>query len=102
MDQSAKTSALDMPGATSKQVHNACPIGRPVEGQGDIDRRRPELGGLEGLGHHPKSMDKRVGDSYGEGRMDVPLGVGSNVRSKGIPAEERLPESAERVAAERD
>lgn len=102
MDQSSKTSPLDMPGATSKDVYNESPIGRPVKGQGDIDRRRAELGGLEGLGHHPRSMEKRVGESVGESRTDLPQGVGGNVRSKGIPAEERLPESAERVAAEKN
>ncbi|KAK4170534.1 hypothetical protein QBC43DRAFT_197465 [Cladorrhinum sp. PSN259] len=99
MDPSSKTSPLDMPGATSKSVYNDSPIGRPVEGQGDMDRRRPEKGPLEGVNRNPAKMDF-LGDSKERG-LRTDSSEGTDFRSKGISATERIPVTSEAVASER-
>ncbi|KAK4231007.1 hypothetical protein QBC38DRAFT_277300 [Podospora fimiseda] len=99
MDPSSRTSPLDMPGATSKSVYNEAPIGRPVEGQGDIDRRRAERGGLDGVSRNPGKMDFSA-DSREKG-LRANLSEGTDFRSKGISATERIPVSASEVASDK-
>ncbi|KAI1398377.1 hypothetical protein F4819DRAFT_35730 [Hypoxylon fuscum] len=92
-------------GATSQSVHTG--LGKPVQGQtsaelhGDLHgdhRGKKERSGLEGNG-------ASVGDSVRQKGADLPEGVekGTNVKgSSDYPsASERIPVSAEEVAAER-
>ncbi|EAQ84550.1 hypothetical protein CHGG_08564 [Chaetomium globosum CBS 148.51] len=103
------TGALDMPGATSGDVHSASTFARPMEGQTGrelhgahaVGKRKKERSGLEGVG----ATDNREEETV-EGRAralgaDLPEGVERGVKVSGPGAEERVPVGAEEVAAER-
>ncbi|KAI2463895.1 hypothetical protein F4781DRAFT_97105 [Annulohypoxylon bovei var. microspora] len=94
-------------GSTSQTVHAG--LGKPIQGQsgaelhgdlhGDrISRRKREHSGLEGTGAN-------IGDSMRQKGGDLPEGVDKGTRGKGgadyPSASERIPTSAEEVAAER-
>ncbi|KAI1407895.1 hypothetical protein F5Y13DRAFT_120892 [Hypoxylon sp. FL1857] len=94
-------------GTTSQAVHTG--LGKPIQGQtgaelhGDLhgdhtSRRKKEHAGLEGVG-------ASVGDSARQKGADLPEGVEKGTRGKGSAdypsASERIPASAEEVAAER-
>ncbi|KAL2160971.1 hypothetical protein VTH06DRAFT_8683 [Thermothelomyces fergusii] len=102
-----RTGALDMPGATSGDVHAASAFARPMEGQTSreahgahgVGKRKGERSGLEGVG--ATASDETV-----EGRAralgaDLPEGVERGIRGKGPGAEESIPASAAEVAAEK-
>lgn len=93
-------------GTTSQAVHTG--LGKPIQGQtaaelhGDLhgdhtSRRKKEHAGLEGVG-------ASVGDSVRQKGADLPEGVEKGTRGKGSAdypsASERVPASAEEVAAE--
>lgn len=95
------TSASDtIGGATSADVHTG--LGKPVQGETSNEihgKEKKERSGLEGAG-------ASVGDSVRDRALDIdaPTGVRgkSGEKRDQIPgAEERVPESAETVAAER-
>ncbi|KAI0376766.1 hypothetical protein F5Y04DRAFT_265698 [Hypomontagnella monticulosa] len=94
-------------GATSREVHTG--LGKPVQGQtsaelhgnlhGDrIGRRKKEYAGLEGVG-------APVGDTVRQKGADLPEGVEKGMKGKGSvdypSASDRIPTSAEELAAER-
>ncbi|XXH02145.1 hypothetical protein Hte_008513 [Hypoxylon texense] len=87
-------------GATSQSVHTG--LGKPMQGQTSTEqhgRRKKESAGLEGIG-------ASVGDdSVRQKGADLPEGVEKGSRGKGSvdypSASERVPVSAEEVAAER-
>ncbi|KAI1391758.1 uncharacterized protein F4822DRAFT_388369 [Hypoxylon trugodes] len=90
-------------GTTSQAVHTG--LGKPIQGQtgaelhGDNQgRRKKEHAGLEGVG-------ASVGDTVRQKGADLPEGVEKGTRGKGSvdypSASERIPASAEEVAAER-
>ncbi|KAI1212126.1 uncharacterized protein F4807DRAFT_417622 [Annulohypoxylon truncatum] len=94
-------------GTTSQAVHTG--LGKPVQGQtgtelhGDLhgdhtSRRKKEHAGLEGVG-------ASVGDTVRQKGADLPEGVEKGTRGKASAdypsASERIPTSAEEVAAER-
>lgn len=86
-------------GATSADVNTG--LGKPASGQTsqELHDGSHERAGLEGVGASRKDpIRERALD------IDVPKGTrGKSAHPEDIPgAEERLPESAERVAAERD
>jgi hypothetical protein len=92
-----------IPGATSRDVHKG--IGQPIYGQSSRQLRHGEKKGrhkhgLVGVGADPRNpVRERALD------IDVPKGTRgkSGVNRQNVPgAEERLPETAETVAAERD
>jgi hypothetical protein len=94
-----------IPGATSRDVHKG--IGQPIYGQSSHQKRLKRNGekkgkhkhGLVGVGADPRDpVRERALD------IDVPKGTrGKSANPENIPgAEERLPETAETVAAERD
>ncbi|KAL2024248.1 hypothetical protein VTK56DRAFT_9404 [Thermocarpiscus australiensis] len=117
VDPSSRTEALDMPGATSKDVYNASTFARPMEGQtgrevhgqlpgkkgedrAHAGKRKKERSGLEGVGATLTTSDETV-----EGRVralgaDLPEGVERGIKGKGPGAEETIPASAAEVAAE--
>ncbi|OTA92226.1 hypothetical protein M434DRAFT_21993 [Hypoxylon sp. CO27-5] len=93
-------------GTTSQAVHTG--LGKPIQGQtaaelhGDLhgdhtSRRKKEHTGLEGVG-------ASVSDSMRQKGADLPEGVEKGTRGKGSAdypsASERIPASAEEVAAE--
>lgn len=93
-------------GTTSQAVHTG--FGKPIQGQssaemhGDLhgdhtNRRKKEHAGLEGVG-------ASVGDSVRQKGADLPEGVEKGTRGKASAdypsASERIPTSAEEVAAE--
>ncbi|KAM3065643.1 hypothetical protein ACMFMG_011352 [Clarireedia jacksonii] len=92
-------------GATSADVHTG--IGKPVNGmtsreiRGDGHKGKREKNGLAGVGADPT-------DSFRERALDIdfPAGTkgksGANRGEEIVGAEERVPESAESVAAERN
>ncbi|KAK0746812.1 hypothetical protein B0T18DRAFT_429709 [Schizothecium vesticola] len=106
--------ALDMPGATSKDLHTG--MGKPMQGMEgrevnhQLRGRKHEEGrmhprgrvkegtGLVGVGAEPPKDPIR-----GRG-LDLPEGIERGMKGKHKPewpgAEERVPESAEHVAAE--
>lgn len=119
MDQSSRTSALSMPGATSKDVYDQNTFARPMEGQvgrelhsqlpgkkGDdrmhaTGHRKKERSGLEGVGTTATTSDETV-----EGRVralgaDLPEGVERGIKGMPPSAEERIPASATEVASEK-
>jgi hypothetical protein len=107
-DESGRTGALEMPGATSGDVHKASTFARPMEGQTLREQRgahagpnKKERSGLEGVGVTPSTSDETV-----EGRVralgaDLPEGVERGIRGKGPGAEETNPASAAEVASEK-
>ncbi|KAI4866468.1 hypothetical protein F4820DRAFT_416668 [Hypoxylon rubiginosum] len=91
-------------GATSQSVHTG--LGKPTQGQTSaelhgehIGRRKKERAGLEGVG-------ASVGDSVRQKGADLPEGVEKGSKGKDSvdypSASERVPVSAEEVAAERN
>ncbi|KAK3311075.1 uncharacterized protein B0T15DRAFT_60626 [Chaetomium strumarium] len=110
VDESGRTGALDMPGATSGEVHSQSTFARPMEGQTGKElndskmhagKRKKERSGLEGVGATATTSDETV-----EGRAralgaDLPEGVERGIRGKGPGAEETNPASAAEVAAEK-
>ena len=113
MDESSRTGALDMPGATSQSVYNDSPLGRPMQGQTSremhgahgVGKRKAERSGLEGVGA-TRSDDTVEGRARIAGN-DLPEGVERGVRNRmekddgGYEAQQRVPTNAEEVAAER-
>ncbi|KAI1453236.1 hypothetical protein F4805DRAFT_383619 [Annulohypoxylon moriforme] len=94
-------------GTTSRAVHTG--LGKPIQGQsgaelhGDLhgdhtSRRKKEHTGLEGVG-------SSIGDTVRQKGADLPEGVEKGTSGKGSAdypsASERIPTSAEEVAAER-
>ena len=110
MDPSLRTGALDMPGATSKDVHNATDFGAPMQGQTSRElhgahgtaTRKKERSGVAGRGATASTMDDTVEDRARQLGADLPEGVERGVRgtAKG-PAEDMQPESATEVATEK-
>lgn len=104
MDEESRTSALDMPGATSQEVYNASTFSRPMQGQlgrEEGGHRKKERSGLEGRGTTATTSDETV-----EGRAralgaDLPEGVERGIKGKGPGAEETVPASAAEVASEK-
>ncbi|KAK4153436.1 hypothetical protein C8A00DRAFT_43619 [Chaetomidium leptoderma] len=105
-----RTEALDMPGATSGDVHKASTFARPMEGQNQrelhgahgVGKRKGERSGLEGVG----ATTATTSDETVEGRTralgaDLPEGVERGIRGKGPGAEETNPASAAEVASEK-
>ncbi|KAK4125358.1 hypothetical protein N657DRAFT_644226 [Parathielavia appendiculata] len=107
-DESGRTEALDMPGATSGEIHNSGTYGKPMQGQTSREQRgahagsnKKERSGLEGVGNTATTSDETV-----EGRArvlgaDLPEGVERGIRGKGPGAEETNPASAAEVASEK-
>ncbi|KAK3291674.1 uncharacterized protein B0H64DRAFT_367076 [Chaetomium fimeti] len=104
-----RTAPLDMPGATSSDVHSASTLARPMEGQTRsemhgahaVGKRKGERSGLEGVGATVSRAEDTV-----EGRVralgaDLPEGVERGVKGEAPGAEERVPAGAGEVAAER-
>ncbi|KAH6617401.1 hypothetical protein F5144DRAFT_551862 [Chaetomium tenue] len=94
-----RTGALDMPGATSRDIHSASTFARPMEGQTGrelhgahgVGKRKKERSGLEGVGATDSRSEETV-----EGRAralgaDLPEGVERGVKVSGPGAEERVP-----------
>jgi len=113
MDASAGTGALDMPGATSGEVHNQNQWGNPLPGQTSVEmhgRRKKERSGLEGTGAvagdgvedkaREQGLDLEGRAAEMKGRKGASGSEEGGLRWPG--AEERLPVSAEEVAAERE
>ncbi|KAK5656441.1 hypothetical protein OQA88_4822 [Cercophora sp. LCS_1] len=113
MDPSLRSSALDMPGATSQDVYNANTFARAMEGQtgrelrgADAGKRQSERSGLEGVG-------ASTGDNTVEGRArelgaDRPGEVERGVRRMektgsegGYEANKKTPMRADEIASER-
>jgi hypothetical protein len=113
-DPSGYTEPIDMPGATSKDVHMG--LGLPLQGiesrevnpqlpgkkstneRAHVRERKKEKTGLVGVGVEPRKDPVR---SRG---LDLPEGVERGARGKHTAdwpgAEERLPATADEVAAE--
>jgi len=106
---------LDMPGATSKDVHTG--YGMPLQGQEgrEVNRQLPGKKSMEGRAH-PRGREKEHTGLVGVGAepkkdpvrskgWDLPEGVERGMRGKHTAdwpgAEERVPASADEVAAER-
>lgn len=102
-----RTGALDMPGATSGDVHSASTFARPMEGQTQreqhgahgVGKRKKERSGLEGVG--ASTSDETVEGKVRAVGADLPEGVERGVRGTGPGAEDRIPASAAEVAAEK-
>jgi len=97
---STRTAALDMPGATSGQVYNDTEFGRPMEGQTSREqhgahagKRKKERTGLEGLAT-VGGVEEIKGTKGKSGQVEG----GESWPGAG----ERLPTTADEVAAERD
>lgn len=107
-----------MPGATSKDVYDESTFSRPMEGQtgrelhgqmpgkkgedrAHAGKRKKERSGLEGVGATATTSTETVEGKVRALGGDLPEGVGPGVRGKGPEASERLPASAEEVAAEK-
>ena len=115
-DPSGQTEALDMPGATSKDVHTGLGLplqgmeGREVnhelpgkksaDGRAHVRKRKKEETGLAGVGVEPTR------DPVREMGWDLPEGVEKGKKGKHTRdwpgAEERMPATADEVAAEQD
>ncbi|KAK1750313.1 hypothetical protein QBC47DRAFT_124316 [Echria macrotheca] len=112
MDPSTRTGALDMPGATSKDVYDETTWGKPLQGQTQRElhgmhpgKRKKERSGLEGVGASTK--DNTVEGHVREIGADLPEGIERGMKTRAQMAEgaydaqNRIPASAEEVAAER-
>ncbi|KAL2136480.1 hypothetical protein VTI74DRAFT_3499 [Chaetomium olivicolor] len=107
VDESGRTAALDMPGATSGDVYNASTFARPMQGQTQREMRgahagsrKKERSGLEGVGATATTSDETVEGRAREMGADLPEGVERGIRGKGPGAEETNPASAAEVASE--
>ena len=99
--ESTYTAADSFPGATSKDVHTG--LGHPGSGQVASDIRHKGGQGLQGVTHSGLGMaDERVDPSQRAMERDDAAGVQKGGKRDAPPAEDRLPESAETVASERD
>lgn len=100
MASEARTTAEEsIPGATSADVNRG--IGQPIYGQSSHELRSDEKGrnGLVGVGADPR-------DPVRERGLDTdfpkdPAGKGGRHREDILSAEDKIPETAEAVAAER-
>ena len=114
-DQSVRMDAPDMPGATSKDVYTG--FGKPLQGmesreenpqlpgkkstdeRAHVRKREKEGTGLVGVGAEPRS------DPVRERGGDLPEGVEKGAKGKHTTdwpgAEERMPVTADELAAER-
>lgn len=88
-----------MPGATSAEVNRG--VGQPIYGQSSHELRssdRKERNGLAGVGGDPRDpvKERRLDSDYQKGA------TGEGLKSREmVGAEDKLPEGAEAVAAER-
>ncbi|KAM7202586.1 hypothetical protein V8F20_004375 [Naviculisporaceae sp. PSN 640] len=109
LDDSYRTGALDMPGSTSKDIHNANPLGKPIQGQTsqELHDNSTERAGLEGVGASDKW--RGVEGKVRQHGYDLPGDLRRGIRDTdkiekgegGYDAQERIPASANEVASER-
>lgn len=106
-NESGRTGALEMPGATSGEVHNASTFARPMEGQtlreqhgAHAGKNKKERSGLEGVGATPSTDETVEGRARALG-ADLPEGVERGIRGERPGAEGMNPASAAEVASER-
>ncbi|KAL2175490.1 uncharacterized protein P884DRAFT_55963 [Thermothelomyces heterothallicus CBS 202.75] len=104
-----RTGALDMPGATSGEVHSASTFARPMEGENSreahgahgVGKRKGERSGLEGVGATASTSEETVEGRISALGADLPEGVERGIRGKGPGAEKSIPASAAEVASEK-
>ncbi|KAK0737358.1 hypothetical protein B0T21DRAFT_383347 [Apiosordaria backusii] len=103
MDPSLRTGALDIPGADSREIYNESGAGsRPIGPRETVHELR-HLGG----GRKPKKDRSGVAarggtDITGDGSIEVKMRMvdkDRKVLGRGIPAEERIPASAEEIGS---
>ncbi|KAK4185726.1 hypothetical protein QBC35DRAFT_297417 [Podospora australis] len=105
MPDDLRTSALDIPGSTSQSVYQENTTSRPIEGQSSYElhhdgrhKRKHQQTGVQGAGGSVDRLHDSVQDNARKLAADLPEGVERKPwTEKGIPAEDRVPVSADQL-----
>ncbi|KAK4673895.1 hypothetical protein QC763_115950 [Podospora pseudopauciseta] len=105
MDPSLRTSALDIPGADSKEIYNESGAGsRPIEGQTANEirhekARKTDRLGIAAHGGTDTTGDGSIGGILRERGMELPGDKERKVLGKGISATERDAATSEEIGS---